>query len=165
MATITFKGNPVHTSGNLPEVGSVLKNAQLVNQNLEPKSIDDYKGYKIVLNIFPSIDTGVCAQSVRSFNEKANKLEKVKVINISKDLPFALQRFCAAEGLQNVESLSDFQNDFAKQYDVVLTDSPLKGLFSRAVIVADENGKVLYTEQVPEIGQEPDYETALSYLK
>src|SRR5690606_34802857 len=165
MATITFKGNPVHTSGNLPEVGSVLKNAQLVNQNLEPKSIDDYKGYKIVLNIFPSIDTGVCGQSVRSFNEKANKLEKVKVINISKDLPFALQRFCAAEGLQNVESLSDFQNDFAKQYDVVLTDSPLKGLFSRAVIVADENGKVLYTEQVPEIGQEPDYETALSYLK
>lgn len=165
MANITFKGSPIHTSGNLPEIGTELKNATLVNQKLESKSIHDYKGNKIVLNIFPSIDTGVCAQSVRSFNEKANQLENVKVINVSKDLPFAFQRFCAAEGLENVESLSDFQNDFANHYEVTLTDSPLKGLFSRAVIVADENGKVIYTEQVPEIGQEPNYDEALSYLK
>ena len=165
MANITFKGNPIHTTGNLPEVGSELKNAILVNQKLESKSIHDYKGNKIVLNIFPSIDTGVCAQSVRSFNEKANQLENVKVLNVSKDLPFAFQRFCAAEGLDNVESLSDFQNDFANNYEVTLSDSPLKGLFSRAVIIADENGKVLYTEQVPEIGQEPNYDEALSYLK
>ena len=165
MAKITFKGNPIQTNGDLPEVGSTLKNAHLVNQALENKSISDYKGKKIILNIFPSIDTGVCAQSVRTFYEKANSLNNTKVINISKDLPFAFQRFCAAEGLENVESLSDFQNDFQNQYNITLADSPLKGLFSRAVIVADENGKVVYTEQVPEIGQEPNYEEALKHLE
>lgn len=165
MANITFKGNPIHTKGNLPKIGSELKNASLVNQSLESKSIHDYKGSKVVLNIFPSIDTGVCAQSVRSFNEKANQMENVKVLNISKDLPFAFQRFCATEGLENVESLSDFQNDFANNYEVELLDSPLKGLFSRAVIVADEKGNVIYTEQVPEIGQEPNYDLALENLK
>ncbi len=165
MSTITLKGNAVNTSGTLPEVGSPLKDFTLVKDDLSEKSLSDYKGRKIVLNIFPSIDTGICAASARKFNEEASTLENTVVINVSKDLPFALKRFCAAEGLDNVENLSDFRGNFGADYGVTLVDSGMKGLLSRAVVVANEEGKIVYTEQVPEIAQEPDYEAALSALK
>ena len=164
MAEITLKGNAVHTLGELPEIGFKLLDFALVDQNLQVKQLSDYDGKKKVLNIFPSIDTGICAASARKFNEEASKLENTVVINISKDLPFALGRFCAAEGLNNVETLSDFRGSFGDDYDVVITDSPMKGLLSRAVIVTDESNKILYTEQVPEITQEPNYEAALKAL-
>lgn len=165
MSDITLKGNPIHTVGQLPEVGAQVKNFQLVNDKLEVKTLEDYQGKKVIFNIFPSIDTGVCAASARKFNEEASSLENTMVVNVSKDLPFALGRFCAAEGLQNVDTLSDFRGTFGEDYGVTITDSPLQGLLSRAVVVADETGKVLYTEQVPEITQEPDYEKALAVLK
>ncbi len=165
MATITLKGNEIHTIGNLPEIGSMIKNFTLVNDKLEVKELSDYSGKRIILNIFPSIDTGICAASARKFNEEAGNLNNTVVINVSKDLPFALGRFCAAEGLDHVETLSDFRGNFGDDYGVTLVDSPMKGLLSRAVIVADENGKIIYTEQVPEIAQEPDYENALNALK
>jgi thiol peroxidase len=165
MATIKFKGADVHTIGTLPEVGSKAKNFELTATNLQQKSLADYAGKKVVLNIFPSVDTGVCATSVRTFNEKANALDNTVVVNVSKDLPFAFNRFCAAEGLENVESLSDFKGNFGSEYGVTLTDSPLQGLLSRAVVVLDENGTVTYTEQVPDIAQEPNYEAALNALK
>lgn len=165
MSDITLKGNPIHTVGQLPEVGAQVKNFQLVNDKLEVKTLEDYQGKKVIFNIFPSIDTGVCAASARKFNEEASSLENTVVVNVSKDLPFALGRFCAAEGLQNVDTLSDFRGTFGEDYGVTITDSPLQGLLSRAVVVADEAGKVLYTEQVPEITQEPDYEKALAVLK
>lgn len=165
MANITLKGNKIHTIGNLPEIGSELKNFSLVNEKLEEKTFQDYKGKKLVLNIFPSIDTGVCAASARKFNEKASEIDNAIIINISKDLPFALGRFCAAEGLNNVENLSDFRGSFGEDFGVTITDSPMKGLHSRAVIITDENGKIIYTEQVPEITIEPNYEAALNALK
>lgn len=165
MSDITLKGNPIHTVGQLPEVGAQVKNFQLVNDKLEVKTLEDYQGKKVIFNIFPSVDTGVCAASARKFNEEASSLENTVVVNVSKDLPFALGRFCAAEGLQNVDTLSDFRGTFGEDYGVTITDSPLQGLLSRAVVVADEAGKVLYTEQVPEITQEPDYEKALAVLK
>ncbi|WP_346236372.1 thiol peroxidase [Niabella insulamsoli] len=165
MADITLKGNKIHTSGQLPEQGSALKDFTLVKDDLSEKSLADYKGRRIVLNIFPSVDTGVCAASVRKFNQEASALENTVVINVSKDLPFALKRFCAAEGLTNVETLSDFRGSFGADYGVTIEASGMKGLLSRAVIVADENGKVVYTEQVPEITQEPNYEAALAALK
>lgn len=165
MANITLKGNPIHTIGNLPEVGSKVKDFKLVNEKLEVKTLSDYLGKKIILNIFPSIDTGVCASSARKFNEQVVSLENTVVINISKDLPFALGRFCAAEGLDNIDTLSDFRGSFGEDFGVTIIDSPLQGLLSRAVVIVDENGKVVYTEQVPEIGQEPDYEKALQYVK
>lgn len=165
MSDITLKGTPIHTIGQLPEVGTQVKNFQLVNDKLEVKTLEDYQGKKVIFNIFPSVDTGVCAASARKFNEEASSLENTVVVNVSKDLPFALGRFCAAEGLQNVDTLSDFRGTFGEDYGVTITDSPLQGLLSRAVVVADEAGKVLYTEQVPEITQEPDYEKALAALK
>ena len=165
MAKITLKGNEINTVGNLPEVGSTLKDFVLVSQELSEKKLSDFDGKRKVLNIFPSIDTGICAASARHFNVDVTNLENTVVINISKDLPFALGRFCAAEGIDKVESLSDFRGSFGEDYGVTLVDGPLKGLLSRAVIVADENNKVLYTEQVPEIVQEPDYEKALNALK
>ena len=165
MAKITLKGNEINTVGNLPEVGSTLKDFVLVSQELSEKKLSDFDGKRKVLNIFPSIDTGICAASARHFNVDVTNLENTVVINISKDLPFALGRFCAAEGIDKVESLSDFRGSFGEDYGVTLIDGPLKGLLSRAVIVADENNKVLYTEQVPEIVQEPDYENALDALK
>ena len=165
MAKITLKGNEINTVGNLPEVGSTLKDFVLVSQELSEKKLSDFDGKRKVLNIFPSIDTGICAASARHFNVDITNLENTVVINISKDLPFALGRFCAAEGIDKVESLSDFRGSFGEDYGVTLVDGPLKGLLSRAVIVADENNKVLYTEQVPEIVQEPDYENALDALK
>jgi thiol peroxidase len=165
MSTITLKGNPVNTTGSLPEVGSQLKDFTLVKDDLSEKSLSDYKGKKLVLNIFPSIDTGICAASARKFNEEASALDNTVVINVSKDLPFALKRFCAAEGLNNVENLSDFRGSFGADYGVTIADSGMKGLLSRAVVVADESGKIIYTEQVPEIAQEPDYDAALAALK
>lgn len=165
MANITLHDNPVTTVGNLPEVGSNVKNFNLVNVELKPKTNQDYAGKKMIFNIFPSIDTGVCQAAARKFNEEAAKLDNTVVLNVSKDLPFALNRFCAAEGLDNVESLSDYRGTFGNDYGVQIADSPMEGLLSRAVIVADENGKVLYTEQVPEIAQEPNYEAALNALK
>ena len=165
MANITLHDNPVTTVGNLPDIGSNVKDFNLVNVELKPKSNQDYAGKKMIFNIFPSIDTGVCQAAARKFNEEAAKLDNTVVLNVSKDLPFALNRFCAAEGLDNVESLSDYRGTFGDDYGVQIADSPMEGLLSRAVIVADETGKVLYTEQVPEIAQEPNYEAALNALK
>lgn len=165
MASITLKGNEIHTTGSLPEIGSVAKDFTLVAEDLSEKSLSDYKGKKVIFNIFPSIDTGVCAASARKFNEEASALENTVVVNVSKDLPFALGRFCASEGLENVINLSDFRGNFGENYGLTITDSPLKGLLSRAVVVLDENGTVKYTEQVPEIVQEPDYNAALEAVK
>nr|WP_298002542.1 thiol peroxidase [uncultured Flavobacterium sp.] len=166
MAQITFKGNPINTSGNLPEVGTKAPDFNLTASDLSQKSLSDYQGKNVVLNIFPSVDTGVCAQSVRTFNEKVSAADNTVVLCVSKDLPFALSRFCAAEGLQNVETLSDFKsNEFSDAYGVKMTDGPLNGLLSRAVIVVNPEGNVIYNEQVPEIGQEPDYNNALNALK
>jgi len=137
----------------------------MVSSDLSEKNLADYTGKRVVLNIFPSIDTGICAASARKFNEEASNLDNTVVINVSRDLPFALSRFCAAEGLNNVETLSDFRGNFGEDYGVTLSDSPLKGLLSRAVVVLDEKAKVIYTEQVPEIGQEPNYEAAIASLK
>lgn len=165
MATITFQGNTINTKGNLPAVGSQASDFLLIGEDLSEKTLADYKGKKVIFNIFPSIDTGVCAQSARTFNERANALENTLVINVSKDLPFALKRFCAAEGLENVHNLSDFRGNFGDNFGVTLEDSVLKGLLSRAILVLDENGKVIYTEQVPDIAQEPNYEAALASVE
>lgn len=165
MSNITLKGNEVHTLGNLPSVGNTVRDFALVDSSLNIKTLSDFDGKKKVFNIFPSIDTGTCAASARKFNEEASNLDNTVVINVSKDLPFALGRFCAAEGLNNVETLSDFRSSFGDDYEVTITDSPLKGLLSRAVIVTDENNKVVYTEQVSEIVDEPNYNAALEALK
>ena len=165
MASITLGGNPIHTQGELPKAGSKAPNFNLIKTDLSSTSLSDYAGSKLVLNIFPSIDTGVCATSVRTFNQKASSLENTKVLCISRDLPFAQKRFCGAEGLENVENLSDFKTgSFGDAYGLTIVDGPLAGLHSRVVIVLDENGMVTYAEQVPEIAQEPNYELALAAL-
>lgn len=163
--TITLKGNEVHTIGALPAVGTTIRDFALVDSGLNVKTLESFEGKKKVFNIFPSIDTPTCASSARKFNEEASALDNTVVINVSKDLPFALGRFCAAEGLSNVETLSDFRSSFGDDYEVTITDSPMKGLLSRAVIVTDADNKVVYTEQVPEIADEPNYEAALNALK
>jgi thiol peroxidase len=166
MADITLGGNPVHTTGNLPQTGTQAPDFTLVKGDLSTASLSDFKGSKLVLNIFPSVDTGTCAASVRKFNQEASSLQNTKVLCISRDLPFAQNRFCGAEGLTNVVSLSDFKTgSFGQAYGVTLTDGPLDGLLSRAVVVIDENGTVTYTQQVPDIKDEPDYEAALNTLK
>ena len=165
MANITLQGNAFTTIGNLPEVNSAAKEFNLVAADLSVKTLKDFKGNKIVLNIFPSLDTGTCAASVRRFNTEAGNLSNTKVLCISKDLPFAQARFCGAEGLENVITLSDFRSDFTKQYGLEIADGPLAGLASRVVIILDEEGKVIYTQQVPEIVDEPNYDEALSILK
>ncbi len=165
MATVTLGGNPIHTNGELPKTGSKAPDFKLVNTDLSIASLADFAGSKVVLNIFPSIDTGTCATSVRTFNAKASALSNTKVLCISRDLPFAQKRFCGAEGLENVINLSDFNTgSFGKDYGLEITDSVLAGLHSRVVIVLDENGVVKYTEQVPEIADEPNYEIALAAL-
>jgi len=165
MASITLGGNPIHTSGELPKVGTKLADFKLVKNDLSIASLGDFAGSKLVLNIFPSIDTGTCAASVRKFNESASKLENTKVLCISRDLPFAQKRFCGAEGLENVVNLSDFQEgSFGKANGLEIVDGVLAGLHSRSVIVVDEKGMVSYTEQVPEIANEPNYEAALASL-
>jgi thioredoxin-dependent peroxiredoxin len=165
MATITLGGNPINTSGELPKIGSKAPNFQLVKNDLSIASLADYSGSKVVLNIFPSIDTGTCATSVRTFNAKASVLQNTKVLCISRDLPFAQKRFCGAEGIENVENLSDFNTgSFGKDYGLEIANGVLAGLHSRVVIVLDENGNVTYAEQVPEIADEPNYEAALAVL-
>lgn len=165
MATITLGGNPIHTNGALPEVGSKAPNFTLLKTDLGTTTLADFAGSKVVLNIFPSIDTGTCATSVRTFNADASKLENIKVLCISRDLPFAQKRFCGAEGLENVINLSDFNTgQFGKDYGLEITDGPLTGLHSRVVVVLDENGTIIYTEQVPEIANEPNYAAALATL-
>ncbi len=165
MATIQFHGDDIHTSGTLPEVGTKMKDFNLVDGDLGEKSLADFTGKKVVYNIFPSVNTGVCANSVRNFNEKAAGAEGTVVLCISKDLPFAQGQFCGAEGIENVVMLSDFRSTFAEDNGLLMTDGPLKGLCSRVVIVTDQDGKIVYTEQVPEITQEPNYEAALDATK
>ncbi len=161
MATIKFHGEDVHTVGNLPEKGSQLQDFTLVANDLSEKSLSDFAGKKLILSIFPSVNTGVCANSVRNFNKKAADLDDAIVLCISKDLPFAQAQFCGAEGLKNVVTLSDFRSDLGHAYGVQMADGPLKGLLSRAVIVTDAQGKIVYTEQVQEVTDEPDYDAAL----
>ena len=158
MATVNFKGNPVNINGQLPAVGSQAPDFKLVGASLNEISLADFKGKKLILNIFPSIDTGVCAASVRNFNKYAAENGTV-VLCVSKDLPFASSRFCGAEGLENVVTASDFRyNNFATDYGVLMTDGPLAGLMARSVVAIDENGKVVYNQLVPEIVEEPSYE-------
>ena len=165
MASITLGGNPIHTSGELPKTGSKAVDFKLVKNDLSVVSLADFAGSKLVLNIFPSVDTGTCAASVRKFNESAGGLENTTVLCISRDLPFAQKRFCGAEGLENVVNLSDFQDGtFGKTNGLEILDGPLAGLHSRAIIVVDADGKVLHTEQVAEIANEPNYEAALAAL-
>lgn len=164
MTQITLEGKPLQTVGQLPAVGSQAPDFRLTGTDLADKTKDDYAGQKLVLNIFPSIDTSVCAASVRRFNQEAATMDNSVVLCISADLPFAHQRFCETEGLDRVIPLAVFRSSFGADYQVTIADGPLAGLLSRALIVIDENGKVIYTEQVPEIGQEPDYEKALQAL-
>ncbi|NNM23732.1 MAG: thiol peroxidase [Flavobacteriaceae bacterium] len=165
MAQITLGGKPAETLGNLPEIGSIAPDFTLTTPELTAKSLHEYSGRKKVLNIFPSVDTGVCSAAIRKFNEKAAGLDNTVVLCISRDLPFAQARFCGAEGIENVEMLSDYRTgSFGKDYQLEITKSAFTGLLSRAVIVLDENNKVIYTEQVPEIGQEPNYQAALNAL-
>ncbi|MBX9807019.1 MAG: thiol peroxidase [Flavobacteriaceae bacterium] len=165
MASITLGGNPIHTSDELPKVGTKLADFKLVKNDLSVASLSDFAGTKLVLNIFPSIDTGTCATSVRTFNVSAAKLENTKVLCISRDLPFAQKRFCGAEGIENVINLSDFKDgSFGKTNGLEIVDGVLAGLHSRCIIVVDASGTVLYTEQVPEIAHEPNYEAALAAL-
>jgi thiol peroxidase len=166
MAKITLKGNTIQTSGSLPSVGTKGPDFKLTKTDLSDASLGDFKGKKIVMNIFPSLDTSVCATSVRKFNAEADKLANTVILCISKDLPFAHNRFCATEGLKNVISLSELRDDsFSKAYGIKIMDGPMAGLFSRAIVVLDTSGKVVYSEQVPEITQEPDYEAALKAVK
>lgn len=165
MANITLGGNPIKTNGELPRVGQKAPAFTLVKTDMTVANLADYKGSKLILNIFPSVDTGVCAASVRHFNEKAANLENTKVLCISRDLPFAQARFCGSEGLDNVINLSDFATgNFGKSYGVEIQDGGFKGLHSRAVVVIDEEGIVTYTEQVPEIGESPNFDAALAAL-
>ncbi|MFT7435889.1 MAG: thiol peroxidase [Psychromonas sp.] len=165
MAQITLHGNPINTNGELPQIGEQAKNFELIAQDMSRVNLDKYKGSRVVLNIFPSIDTGICALSVKHFNQAAAKLENTKILCVSRDTPMAQGRFCGAEGTDQVETLSDLATgDFGKDYGIQIVDGPLKSFTGRAVIVLDENHKVTYTELVPEIAQEPNYEAALSSL-
>lgn len=164
MAEIAFKGSPVHTVGTLPAVGTSAPAFELIGGDLAPATLETYAGKKKVLNIFPSLDTPVCAMSVRAFNEKAAARDGVVVLNVSADLPFASKRFCAAEGIEGAVTLSTFRSTFAKDYGVEIVDGPLAGLCSRAVLVLDESNAVIYAQQVPDIVEEPDYDAALAAL-
>jgi thiol peroxidase len=163
MARVTLGGNPIATSGELPKVGTKAPDFTLTTTDLKDVSLAAYAGKKVILNIFPSLDTPVCAASVRRFNAEASRIDGTVVLCISRDLPFAQKRFCGAEGLDNVVPLSAMRNsDFGKAYGVLITDGPLAGIFARAIVVLDESGKVVKTQLVPEIKEEPDYEAALS---
>ena len=162
MAHITLGGNPVFTTGELPKVGSTATDFKLVATDLSTKTMNDFSGSNLVLNIFPSVDTGVCSASVRAFNKAASNFENTKVLCISRDLPFRQESFCAAEGLDNVIMLSDFKEAaFGKSYGLLMTNNLFDGLLSRCVIVVNKSGEIVYTEQVPDIGQEPNYDAAL----
>ncbi len=164
MATVTLRGNPFSTSGELPAVGAPAPKFSLVSNDLSEVDSDSLAGKKVVLNIFPSIDTPTCATSVRTFNERAAGLDNTVVLCVSEDLPFAAGRFCGAEGIENVQTGSDFRSDFAETYGVKLEDGPLAGLMARAVVVIGEDGNVTYTQLVSEIGDEPDYDAAIAAL-
>jgi thiol peroxidase len=166
MSTFTFKGEEHQTAGELPKVGSAIPNFKLSKGDFSSFTQDDIKGKRTVFNIFPSIDTGVCAASVRKFNELAAALDNTQVVCVSKDLPFAHKRFCEAEGIDSVVTTSQFvDTSFSEAFGVDMLSGPLPGLMSRCIVVADENGKVVYTEQVPELAQEPNYDAALNALK
>ncbi len=166
MASITLGGNPTTTVGELPAVGSKAPDFSLSASDLSTKTLSDYAGKNLILNIFPSVDTGVCATSVRTFNKTAADHENSVVLCISRDLPFAQARFCGAEGIENVEMLSDFANgSFGEDYGVTIADGAFSNLHSRAIVVVNGEGDVVYTEQVPEVGQEPNYEAALSSIQ
>jgi len=166
MASIQLGGNNIETVGALPTVGETAPNFHLIAEDLSTKTLSDFRGSRLILNIFPSIDTNVCSTSVRKFNEKATDLKNTKVLCISRDLPFAQKRFAEKAGTHNVINLSDFRDGtFGKEYGVEMTTGDLRGLLSRAVLVLDENGKVIYSQQVQEIGEEPDYNAALKSLQ
>lgn len=166
MAKITLRGNPINTSGNLPEKGSMAPGFLLVKSDLGTMSLDEMKGKRVVLNISPSLDTGVCATALRKFNKEAAGLKNTVVIAITKDLPFAMGRFCSTEGIENAIPLSAFRSaEFGKDYGVELLDGPMAGLLARSVVVLDETGKVIYSELVPETINEPDYVKALAALQ
>jgi thioredoxin-dependent peroxiredoxin len=165
MAQITLGGNAINTSGNIPSSGSAAPLFLLTAEDMSSISLENFAGKKKILNIFPSVDTGVCATSVRKFNEKAAALSDIAVLCISRDLPFAQKRFCGAEGISNVVMLSDYKNgSFGKSYGVEITDGKFEGLHARAILVLDENNQVLHSELVSEIAQEPNYEVALAAL-
>jgi thioredoxin-dependent peroxiredoxin len=166
MATVTLKGNPIHTSGELPPVGAKAPEFVLVTGDLQDATLATYKGKRKILNIVPSLDTAVCATSTRKFNERAGALANTVVLVVSADLPFAQKRFCTTEGLANVVPLSLMRSrNFGKDYGVLISDGPLAGVCARAVVVVDENDKVVYRQLVPEITQEPDYDAALAAAK
>jgi thiol peroxidase len=165
MANVTLGGTPVETIGNLPAVGNKAPDFKLTGVDLEDKTNSDFSGSRLVLNIFPSVDTGTCAQSIRTFNEKASALENTKVLCISKDLPFAMARFCGAEGIENVESFSDYKTGkFGNDYGLTFATGPFETLLSRCIVVIDTDGTILHTEQVKEIADEPNYDSALASL-
>ena len=165
MSQITFKNKPVTTYGHLPETGERAPHFELVKTDLTAATLQDFKGKRVIMNIFPSIDTGVCATSVRNFNERATDLKNTVVLCISRDLPFAQKRFVNDEGLENVINLSDFrERNFGKDYGLEMIDGPLEALLSRVVIVLDEDGKIIHSQQVPDIGEEPNYLEALKTL-
>jgi thiol peroxidase len=165
MANITLKGNAIATSGNLPSIGEKAKDFSMIGSDLAPKTLQDFSGHNLILNIFPSVDTGTCATSVRSFNKEEASLENTKVLCISRDLPFAQNRFCGSEGIENVVMLSDFSaGKFGKDYGLEIENGPLATLHSRCIIVVNTAGEVVYTEQVKEIVDEPNYELALGSL-
>ncbi len=165
MANIKLDGHPIETIGSLPPVGSIAPAFTLTTTRLTSKSLSDFGTMRKLLNIFPSVNTGVCSAAVRNFNKRAGGLTNTQVICISRDLPFSQQQFCAAEGIENVEMLSDFKTgQFGKDYGLEVTTGAFQGLHSRVVIILDENNKIIYTEQVPDIAQEPNYETAINAL-
>lgn len=165
MAKITLKGNPIHTNGNLPSIGAKAPDFQLVDGDLNNRSLKDYKGKRKILSIVPSLDTSVCSLSAKKFNEKIKSHPESVVLVISADLPFAQKRMCAAENVTNITPLSMMRNkEFAKAYGILIEDGPLAGICARAVVVLDENDHVMYTELVPEIAHEPNYDKALEKL-
>jgi thiol peroxidase len=163
--TVLAAGKPVHTYAKLPTVNKPAPRFTLTDVTMKDQTLDSYKGKYLILNIFPSVDTGVCSASVHHFNEDAASIPNTVVLCISKDLPFAQKRFCGAEGIKNVVMLSDFRSDFGKMYGVEITDSAMKGLLSRAVVVIDPSGKIVYEEQVADISHEPNYEAAIKAVK
>jgi thioredoxin-dependent peroxiredoxin len=164
MAEVTLRGNPIHTSGELPEVGATAPAFTLTGTGLGDVTQADFEGKSIVLNIFPSVDTPTCATSVRTFNERAAGLDDTVVLCVSADLPFALGRFCGAEGIENVTSASTFRSTFGEDYGMVMTDGPLAGVLARSIVVIGPNGVVKHTQVVPEIADEPDYDAALAAI-
>lgn len=164
MTQVTLKGNQFNTCGELPATGSAAPGFTLVKNDLSEGTLESYKGKRVIFNIFPSIDTPSCATSTRRFNSEAGKLENTVVVCVSADLPFAQKRFCTAEGIDNVETASTFRSSFGKDYGVEFVDGPLLGLLSRSIVVIDENGSVIYAQQVAETADEPDYEAAMSAL-